>query len=303
MTPTLGAVSYLNMIPFFACSDTPVELFATPRLLNDSIRAGAVDAGCMSAIAGVRAGFEPTEPFMGVAAAQTVGSVFVEPVLETAADKTFWHQFYESVSGGLARLKEQDPFSPQEEKVQILSSGASEQSEWLARMLLQSQGIRSEVSYDFEIEERVNGESSQFQGARDESVRRLRLFIGDQALLRSWAYPLSELERWDLAEMWRRFAGSPAIFALWYCRRLEHKSEAGRLIFTNLENWLKLSQKKQLFLALDVLEKQKNALLCQISVKDIEKNLSDYLSNLSFILDNDFQTTFDSYRYLYSRFS
>ena len=197
----LGAVAYLNMLPFFHQGN--IAVFKTPRALNDAARGGDVDAACMSAIAGLRAGFRTLSPAFGIGAAGPVRSVFVEPMPFSAAEDGFWRNW----ARGL----------PSREEVILWTSGASEHSEWLAGALLEAAGARVEVIVDAELEKLSAGALR----ARLERHRWGRpaaaLFIGDSALVRAHSEPSTF--RVDLASAWQAFSGLPCVFAAWFACR------------------------------------------------------------------------------------
>jgi hypothetical protein len=147
----LGAVNYLNMLPFFAFAPG-VHRTPVPRELNNLAREGRIAAGCLSAIAGLSSGFEPAAPFMGVGAERKVESVFLEPIIPGAKDKAgkaiaFWNDVRFRNIDGLQRLEHTAAADDEhaQNHVRILSSEASEQAEWLFRTLLLSQCIRTTV--------------------------------------------------------------------------------------------------------------------------------------------------------------
>src|SRR5690349_8109568 len=144
-SPRLGAVAYLNMLPFFAYAPD-IELVPHPRALNTLAMKRQLDAACMSAIAGLSQGFQPIEPFTGVGAEYKVGSAFLEPIVRTQSDRLFWGEVHRRNINGLAEFGRLDVIaSVSTPKFYLLTSGASEQSEWLFCALLAAQGLQAVV--------------------------------------------------------------------------------------------------------------------------------------------------------------
>lgn len=291
----IGAVAYINMFPFFGCNED-VELFATPRLLNGAAQEGVVSAACMSAIAGIRNGFQPVRPFMGVAAKNKVTSVYVEPEMRDKSDELFWGEFFEKIDSSGPGTGAKPPAL--REKTVIVSSGASEQSEWMIFTLLRSQGFPVRTMYVGNAS-RVEEVSKDLRKLGQERV--LRLYIGDPALERIWLTS-TNLVRWDMAYLWKKFTKLPAIFAVWYKTKPEME-ECGELIYQSLQKWQQISEDERIRKVIKFLQNQKNSLPRQFSVPQIEKKLGDYLSNLSFILDNEFQMAFEGYQHLHRQLS
>lgn len=221
----LGAVSYLNMLPYFHQGD--VAVFHTPRALNEAARRGEVDAACMSAIAGLRAGFRPLVPSFGIGARHAVRSVYLEPLPRHPEDLDLWRRWEAGLS---ERTWAQTPSGSgplplQGQNVAIWTSGASEHSEWLARTLLLSAGAHVEVRLEADLEHL----GPHALRSRLESVDTGRpvaaLFIGDPALARAHAAP--DAYRIDLASAWQAATGLPCVFATWFDCRPALSLEAG----------------------------------------------------------------------------
>jgi predicted solute-binding protein len=223
----LGAVNYLNMLPYFAFAPQ-ISRTATPREMNAMAREGRVSAACISAIAGLAGGLEPSIPFIGVGAEHKVESVFLEPIIPAGAGAAAMVEFWSGVRsrnfGGLRQLGMRDTAAvdAQRSRVRILTSGASEQSEWLFRMLLAAQGIASSVERTPSTLQ--HSDVAAWVAHREtptgdtEGTPTALLMIGDPALHRRLAVPTEALVggRIDLAEFWRDFADLPCIFAVWF---------------------------------------------------------------------------------------
>lgn len=293
----IAAVNYLNMFPFFAFAED-VVLFETPREANAATARGDVQAACISAISGIRNSLTPVSPFMGVATRTTVESVFVEPVLETSQDEIFWNQFSDAVKTHRIAASG-TTFKQKEHVIHLVSSGASEQSEWMFRTLCRNLGFEVQVHYSGDAKN-VEAHSLHILGAQTtpfKSQSVARLYIGDPALLRKWiTHP--ETPRWDLATLWQHASQGPAIFAIWYGNKTENSEVLGEKILNNLKKWQDAPEQLKLQTLLTFLENSRNSVHRQILVWKNEKKLWDYLSNLTFILDNDFQIAFDGYRKL-----
>lgn len=225
----LGAVSYLNMLPYFF-DDPGVTTLPSPRELNVLAKEDAFDAACLSAIAGLRAGFSPISPFFGIGSRGPVASVYLEPIFAqqdinksnyTDGVTEFWIDF---VNGNKNRLHELDLKSPPPRVVRLvhlLTVGASEHSEWLIRVLLAAQGFATEVH---RVPESWHALSPR-QLAAHVQMAELQgpcamLVIGDPALQRAAMYRDVGTPRLDLGALWEDFsAGLPCLFAIWYQTR------------------------------------------------------------------------------------
>ncbi|MCA2959369.1 MAG: hypothetical protein IOD12_03895 [Silvanigrellales bacterium] len=283
----LGAVAYLNMLPFFHQGN--ITVFKTPRALNDAARRGDVDAACMSAIAGLRAGFRPLFPAFGIGAAGPVRSVFVEPVPFSAAEDGFWRNWERGL--------------PSREEVVLWTSGASEHSEWLASTLLETAGARVEVIVDAELEKL----SAEALRARLERHRRGRpaaaLFIGDPALVRAHSEPATF--RVDLASAWQAFSGLPCVFAAWFNCRAPGANDASAdqsaevhvaTLSAALESWEALGSRGRRDAIARFFQSASGALLNS----DLVTSLETYVEGISFAFGDGFLRTLAEYEKILS---
>lgn len=243
----LGAVGYLNMLPFFHLGDVPV--FRTPRALNDAARAGKVGAACTSAIAGLRAGWIPLQPALGVGAAGSVRSVFLEPVPFLASEHAAWDALTRSLQGVFAphvrALVEGTAipsplvrtYAPTPRPVVLFSSGASEHSEWLARTLLEAAGFSVRVDYVPLLTQLSEKELREVVELRRQGAAAALLVIGDPALARCLRAPATP--RLDLADLWRTATGLPCVFACWFqCGAAAFDAGRARMVLEgNLRAW------------------------------------------------------------------
>lgn len=264
--PQVGAVAYLNMLPYFF-GDEGVVLYRTPQELNGALAAGEVDAGCSSVVAGFELGLEPLWPMAGVAAEAGVRSVYVEPVVVSEAERLLW----ENVRAALSAPRSQDHAADaglglawsqaKISEVQLLTTGASAQSLWLCENLFSAIGLHTRVM-------RVDPSLLQWSpqsiatslGPAAESQLRCILAIGDPALKRLYLYPESEHVplRFDVGELWRDHTGLPCLFALWFARK--NLSEPFRRALcerlrVGLSRWNGLTQEQRRDAALAFLER------------------------------------------------
>lgn len=273
----LGAVSYLNMLPYF--HEGNVRVFETPRALNNAARAGEVDAACMSAIAGLRAGFRPLVPAFGIGARAEVRSVFVEPVPFSAAEEAFWRAWERGLSCS--------------EEVVLWTSGASEHSEWLACTLLEEAGARVEVVVDPELERLPAAEFRR----RLELQRRGRpvaaLFIGDPALSRARLAP--HTFRVDLGLAWNAFSGLPCVFAAWFACTPANPMQGTTEVFqTALNSWEALGPTGRREAIARFFPSLPEAPLSAGDLSDLQT----YLEGISFTFDAAFVRTLSEYERL-----
>jgi|GEM_PF-4753830 len=224
----LGAVAYVNMLPYFHLGNVP--LFPTPRALNEHARAGKLVGACTSAIAGLRAGWRPLVPLHGIGAEGEVRSVYIEPILlgdpvaESAkavesVESVDWKELPDRLAGSMPKGARALPTSILP-AVTLFTSGASEHSEWLACVLLKAVGHTVHVVREPAL-----------AGVPEETLQRLirdhaktplaaLLLIGDPALFRGVRLPAAP--RFDLAQLWRAATGLPCVFAVWFdCRPTE----------------------------------------------------------------------------------
>lgn len=261
---TLGAVAYLNMLPFFA-DDPQVLLCESPAKLNALLSSGALLAGCCSVIAGLEAGLEPLVPHMGVAAEATVGSVYLEPLGLGSDDNQMelWSQWLTANRNGASRV---DRVHTQSHtftwpricgRLRVLTCGASAQSLWIVKTLWRLQGFETEVLaipemwHTWPEDKILQALQAQAQAtaqaqpvADDLPTLTALLVIGDPALVRKHSMPGSSRaagsknpgkdthewpQRWpwrlDVADLWASFSGLPCLFALWFASRQSSPSD------------------------------------------------------------------------------
>lgn len=265
-SPTVGAVAYLNMLPYFF-GDDDVVLHRTPQELNRALAAGEVDAGCSSVVAGFELGLEPLWPLAGVGAEAGVRSVYLEPVVASETERFQWQSLRAAFSAvhqhdcdgasrqslGLAQGKVSE--------VLLLSSGASAQSLWLCENLLSGMGVHTRVRL---IEPSLLRCSPQeilsHLGPSDADQLRCVLAIGDPALRRLYLFPEPEhvLLRFDLGELWRDYTGLPCLFALWFARKglsESVRSALGERMLVGLDRWNGLTLEQRMDAALAFLER------------------------------------------------
>ncbi len=287
--PRLGAVAYLNMLPHFF-DDAEIELYATPTALNQALARGEIDAGCSSLVAGLDLRLRPLKPLLGVAAAQRVRSVFVEPVFVEMADKTRWQELLHHVSA-MSDIPTGELIHPEvagENLVTVHTSGASAQSLWLLESMLCSAGMRSQVrSIDFAAElEPTKALRDQFRSynVENEGLHCL-LVIGDRALKRNALHDLSEVDlRVDVAQLWRSFSGLPCVFALWFGHsRLSEGAleEIQGRVAERLERWRAASPQQRWSAVVDFLDCSGQSDLVAVLGKAA---ILDYLGTLQYDL-------------------
>lgn len=294
-TLRVGAVRYLNMLPYFFDS-TDVEIFDSPALLNEAMRNDKVDAACMSAIAGIKSGFKPLEPMMGVASNENVGSVFLEPLLETPEQHLFWKQFLALNSNCEIEAEELVPKT----HVAIFSSGASEQSLWLARLLLHWQGHKTTVHL---IDKNLSKDIDAIDVANllesTEATQALFLCIGDVALYRVFEQKFVHPNcRWDVAQLWKHARGVPCVFATWFVRNsisaLQQKQLAMQLM-NSLERWHMQGAVQQLAHAEAFLRQKNDPLVESLRTTSVVDAMAHYFRELDFVFSEPYRTTYSQY--------
>jgi predicted solute-binding protein len=283
------------MLPYFHTGRMPV--FATPRLLNDAMRNGSLDAACMSAIAGLRAGFEPIAPALGVGARGAVRSVFLEPLHTFADDVAFWMAWERSLDDGLGEALASPTSLPTRGEVCLFCSGASEHSEWLATTLLAARGWRARVIRQEGFDAWSIERQAAFVMAHGAGNPAAVLVIGDAALVRAQAAPLAY--RIDLALAWHRFARTPCVFAAWFRRpdataNGAFDSAVAPLLAQALAAWEHASDPvragaiRQFFAP------------AELAPARVDEHL-DYLGGITYAFDASFVATLDAYRALLAR--
>lgn len=273
------------MLPFFASEFSP-WLAPAPRVLNEKARAGELHAACMSAIAGIRAGFGPLDPLFVISAWRNIGSVFLEPLNVRGREDSFWANFVQGNKQGLARLPAHGVIHPLE-TVTLFTTGASEQSEWLFRVLLRASGFPSRV---LPLEKSLLAHSpehvTEILGHSSNEGPAALLVIGDPALERQNLYP--RLPRIDLADLWNDFSGLPCIFAIWFnCARQapEHSDVLASLagaLEQSLCSWEKRSEASKRARALEFLSRSSSASALPARKLHGEFDVLSYLANIEF---------------------
>ena len=233
----VGAVGYLNMLPFFHEPQNTCWVADSPTSLNKSLSSNALLSACVSNISGQKQRLILAEPAMGIACLGAVQSVYLEPLFHSESDVHFWNQFVicnENAfqnSRPLPIRRSERPSKP--EPVVLITSGASEQSLWLFRALLLWQGLESRVIRLDEADQLTQEEILNTLGGSPKSPLAL-LSIGDPALNRLSRFPGKT--RLDLGSTWRGFSGLPCVFAAWYLNPLL-SSLPIKLRTNNLREW------------------------------------------------------------------
>ncbi len=302
----LGAVSYLNMLPFFY-DDPEIWRADSPSILNNAVRSGKIDVACMSAVAGLRLGWTPLIPSLGVGARSEVKSVYLEPLMRNSSDEEFWNQFVHQNSNGLLNCPDLAPFgkgtagtnADRFRQVNILTSGASEQSEWLSQKILGTQALETQI---FKIDESLNlaqqGELQQYLESslisniafRAECPTAL-LVIGDPALERAL---LIDALRLDLATLWNDYSGLPCIFAIWFARPGSETRNVSDRLKNNIRRWKSLKDKEKEKQIIDFLNSNSNSL--RHLTEDSVTLLRQYIQNIRYDISCGFKQTLQIYK-------
>lgn len=291
----VGAVRYLNMLPYFFDSHD-VEIFDSPALLNEAMRHEQVDAACMSAIAGIKSGFTPLEPMMGVASNENVGSVFLEPLLETPDQHLFWTKFLTLNSKGEIKVDNVESRT----HVAIFSSGASEQSLWLARLLLHWQGHKTTVhlvdkklSKDIEASDVVNFLKN------TAATQALFLSIGDIALYRVFEQKFVHPGcRWDVAQLWKHARGVPCVFATLFVRSgiaAWQQRQLATQLMNSLDRWHTQGAAQQLAHAEAFLRQKNDPLVESLQTQSVTNAMAQYFRELDFVFSEPYRATYSQY--------
>jgi predicted solute-binding protein len=279
----MGVVSYLNMLPFFYDDSGTCLVAKSPAELNGLLVSGKVAAGCVSNIAGLRHGLRLILPAMGVACRGPVKSVYLEPLIVDSADIEFWDRF-ERRNGSknndliavIERKQSRSDISGQ--KVEIMTSGASEQSLWLTQTLLALQGFESSVSLIEGADSKLQAELLKLK-IPDKSCPRVLLSIGDPALARLQNF--QNFFRMDVSQLWFERTGLPCVFAAWY----ESKAEIGAAQTTAFET----QKRRKAVLSWGEFEKDAKKARIQSFLEpkvSSDKELNEhweYLSNISYL--------------------
>lgn len=304
-----GAVAYLNMLPFFH-SSKDITLAKSPRGLNEAAREGAVDCACMSVIAGIRAGFTPVFPFVGVGSEKRVKSVYLEALPMNAAKPvgteilelpSFWGQFC-SQNKGLLQEFLFDSAPPYAGRVHLFTAGASEHSEWLACVLLWAQGYSTLVH---RIDQSLQFESpvalaERYQGVCNGEPAAL-LVIGDTALARARRLAHTARCRLDLATLWNSFSNLPCLFAAWFDTRSPARNTSAlnsEMLATSVAQWTAQSDFARWCVAREFLEKHSPAMLesyAPVGENLLRVDVLDYLSQIVCVFDKRYEQTYELY--------
>lgn len=293
----LGAVEYLNMLPFFF-EDPHVELFPTPAALNRALAQGNVHAGCSSVAAGLDLRLREMRPLTGVAARSSVGSVYLELVSAGSESENAWNALRsftaEAAFAVSEKLRERALRLLEAEwatfdSVEILTSGASAQSLWIVRQFferlkkcVQIRQIASAANLASPGELHRMG-----QGAlKKRGIFSLFLVIGDQALLRKCLVPeMIDGARLDIAKLWQSQTGLPCLFALWFLHPQLSDSLIQLISETvreSLLRWGELTAGGKFELARGFLVRTGRGQLAELLGTD---RLAMYMENLCFDLD------------------
>jgi hypothetical protein len=237
----LAAVAYLNMLPFFVDDDL-FELHASPRALNQSSLKCA--AYCSSLVAGLAAGRRPLSNRIGVFSSGAVHSVFLEPMIYSEAHALFWQQMEKLWScrhpDAVAGLKS----SACQGHIVLRSAGASEQSEWMVKVLCALAGFKVDVDYDpqpFPMHPSQPSLPLDLLQTPSTPITRppeVRLWIGDAALERRLVSP--NVYRIDVGHVWTNHTGMRAWFAGWFAGLSDSQIAEGELtdlMMKRIEQW------------------------------------------------------------------
>jgi predicted solute-binding protein len=191
----LGAVNYLNMLPFFYRNPT-IKLFTSPKNLNDAMRVGALDAACMSLSAGTELNLTAL-PF-GIFGTSKVLSVLLYPLNNSAVA---------CMNEGLVYN-----FNT----IDILYSGASEQSIFMSQKIFRKKFPTCEI--ETLADETMSSLSILEMKAKVMGFDNPHFYlcIGDEAIFRSLTE--NECEHFDVAALWSKVFSTPAQFASWFVR-------------------------------------------------------------------------------------
>lgn len=269
--PKLAAVSYLNMLPFFA--ELPsCELLPSPQSLN--AQANQYDAYCSSLIAGLKSGKQPLSTTFGVFSSGLAMSVFVEPTLHGENHNSFWAQLSELWAhqhpSPVAALAHTETHGT----IILRTTGESAQSVWMFEVLCALAGFKVEVLKD-DTPAKLNSRGKPFPEAR--------LFIGDQALwqLKNAPHTL----RMDLGEIWTRHTGRRAWFAAWFRGTNEHSlnsTELDQILLTQIQTWKNESEFARWCKCFKFLEQRNNYITAATAEElgELRETLADYFNCL-----------------------
>jgi predicted solute-binding protein len=281
-SPIFAAVAYLNMLPFFS-DDATIELFATPRSLNQSHT--QCSAYCSSLIAGLNAQKLPITHEVGVFCSGAVQSVFIEPEIISESHAAFWQRLED-----LWALRHPNPIAALGDtqihgKIILKTCGASEQSVWMFKVLSALAGFTVDVHPNTETD------------FSDKHPPQARLWIGDPALERRRACP--NAYRIDLGSIWNSHTGQKAWFAGWFAGESfnEHQcTQISQELNHRAKTWVSRSEFSRWCAIYKFLESQNSVLLNPLAESspssswltkdemhwDVRDVLTDYFSALEF---------------------
>lgn len=281
-SPNFAAVAYLNMLPFFT-DDATVELFATPRSLNQSHKQCSVY--CSSLIAGLSAQKQPITHEVGVFCSGTVQSVFIEPEIISESHAAFWQRLED-----LWAIRHPNPVAALGDtqihgKIILKTCGASEQSVWMFKLLSALAG--------FTVEVQPNTQTN----FSDKHPPQARLWIGDPALERRRACP--NAYRIDLGAIWNSHTGQKAWFAGWFAGESfneQQRAQINQELTHRAKAWISRSEFSRWCAIYKFLESQNSVLLKPLAESspsnslltkdemhwDVRDVLADYFSALEF---------------------
>lgn len=270
--PTLSAVNYLNMLPFFFDA-AHVQLFSSPQELNQSgLNEGAF---CSSLIAGIKAKNHLLTTRFGVFSSRAVMTVFVEPNLKHEGHLNFWMQLEElwhhSNTAPLTTLLQTESHGA----VVLRSAGESAQSVWMFEALAALAGFKVIL---------LKPHDAPVMNASGKPLPEVNLYIGDKALLRRRQFP--ELYRLDLGELWASHTKTKPWFAGWFSTGPQNESETQKVehfLDAQLRKWDELSEFSRWCKCLELLEHQFPDLTSQWSTEEkfeLREELSEYFMTL-----------------------
>lgn len=291
--PSVAAVGYLNMLPYFF-DRSDIRLFSTPAQLNDAIRCGEVDAACTSAIASLQTDFLPIFPMLGVGSQREVGSVFLEPFFFDDEHQMFWKDFWSR-----PRLKKSIDLT-------IVTSGASEQSLWLAQLFFSWKGYQTSI-YKVQQSEAFSLTSTNFTDLRKSfsSDYAVYLSIGDVALIRYFKniFVNTKRLRWDVATLWRSFQNLPCAFAFWTAKPTLDEQVRKKIYSescASIERWQNLAPTERYHFVLNFLRQKNDPLYLVLSEGAYSYEVERYFGNLDFVFSTSYSQVYEKYKEFYS---
>jgi predicted solute-binding protein len=260
----VGAVRYLNMLPYF-CGNEEIVLFESPRELNNAMREERLDAACMSLIAGKNLQLRLL-PF-GIYGTSKVMSVLLFP-LNAKSNAIFDPRF------------EVNNFHSA--KCVILTSGASEQSVFMAEALLRKTFNFAEIGVSTQPNLTSKSLSQISHEVENDSLcMYFYLSIGDEAIFRHLSEKPSLF--WDIATEWNRVFHENAQFAGWFVQN-NVNAKVLKILEKSLEvsinTWNAYSELDKLNLAQKHISQ--SSLLSFLPKSEVSLFLSEYFSVLKY---------------------